>query len=74
MGEKTKTKSSVIYLNKIKTYFSKPQNIILLLFGITATFGTVAPIVAIVKDTFKIHPGTIDAHLTGRATGYSTAN
>ena len=74
MGEKTKTKSSVIYLNKCKTYFSKPQNIILLLFGITATFGTVAPIVAIVKDTFKIHPGTIDAHLTGRATGYSTAN
>ena len=74
MGEQTKTKSSVIYLNKCKTYFSKPQNIILLLFGITATFGTVAPIVAIVKDTFKIHPGTIDAHLTGRATGYSTAN
>lgn len=74
MGEKTKTKSSVIYLNKCKTYFSKPQNIILLLFGITATFGTVAPIVAIVKDTFKIHPGTIDAHLTGRATGYSTVN
>ncbi len=74
MGEKTKTKSSVIYLNKCKTYFSKPQNIILLLFGITATFGTVAPIVAIVKDTFKIHPGTIDAHLTGRTTGYSTVN
>lgn len=74
MGEKTKSKSSVIYLNKCKTYFSKPQNIILLLFGITATFGTVAPIVAIVKDTFKIHPGTIDAHLTGRATGYSTVN
>lgn len=74
MGEKTKSKSSVIYLNKCKTYFSKPQNIILLLFGITATFGTVAPIVAIVKDTFKIHPGTIDAHLTGRVTGYSTAN
>ena len=74
MGEKTKTKSSVIYLNKCKTYFSKPQNIILLLFGITATLGTVAPIVAIVKDTFKIHPGTIDAHLTGRATGYSVVN
>mgnify|MGYP002510634463 FL=1 len=74
MGEKTKTKSSVIYLNKCKTYFFKPQNIILLLFGITATLGTVAPIVAIVKDTFKIHPGTIDAHLTGRATGYSAVN
>ena len=48
----------VIVLNKIKTYFSKPQNIILLLFGIVLTFTTVAPIVAIVEDTFKIHPGT----------------
>jgi len=34
----------------------------------------VAPIVAIVEDTFKIHPGTIDAHLTGKASGYSVAN
>ena len=60
-----KTSKMVIVLNKIKTYFSKPQNIILLLFGIVLTFTTVAPIVAIVEDTFKIHPGTIDAHLTG---------
>lgn len=63
-----------IYLNKLKTYFSKPQNVILLLFGITATFSTVAPIVAIIQDTFKIHPGTIDAHLTGKAVGYSIVN
>lgn len=74
MGEARKTKSSVIYLNRIKTYFSKPQNVILLLFGITATLGTVAPIIAIIKDTFKIHPGTIDAHLTGKASGYSIVN
>lgn len=74
MGEATKTKSSVIYLNRFKTYFSKPQNVILLLFGITVTLGTVAPIIAIVKDTFKIHPGTVDAHLTGRTTGYSIVN
>ena len=69
-----KTSKMVIVLNKIKTYFSKPQNIILLLFGITLTFTTVAPIVAIVEDTFKIHPGTIDAHLTGKASGYSAVN
>ena len=69
-----KTSKMVIVLNKIKTYFSKPQNIILLLFGIVLTFTTVAPIVAIVEDTFKIHPGTIDAHLTGKASGYSFAN
>lgn len=61
-----KTSKMVIVLNKIKTYFSKPQNIILLLFGIVLTFTTVAPIVAIVEDTLKIHPGTIDAHLTGK--------
>ena len=29
----------VILLNKFKTYFSKPQNIILLLFGIGAVSG-----------------------------------
>ena len=52
----------------------KPQNVILLLFGIVLTFTTVAPIVAIVKDTLKIHPGTIDQHLTGRATGYTIVN
>ena len=69
-----KTGRMVIVLNKVKTYFSKPQNIILLLFGIVLTFTTIAPIVAIMEDTFKIHPGTIDAHLTGRASGYSTVN
>lgn len=74
MEQTTKNKSMAIYLNKLKTYFSKPQNVILLLFGITATFSTVAPIVAIIQDTFKIHPGTIDAHLTGKAVGYSIVN
>lgn len=61
-------------LNKVKTYFMKPQNVILLLFGIVLTFTTVAPIVAIVNDTFKIHPGTIDQYLTKKSTGYSIAN
>lgn len=74
MGEKAQKKTFVIYKNKLKTYFMKPQNVILLLFGIVLTFTTIAPIVAIVKDTFKIHPGTIDQHLTGRATGYSIVN
>lgn len=63
-----------IFLNRLKTYFGKPQNVLLLLFGITLTYTTVAPIVAIVQDTFKIHPGTIDQYLTGKATGYSVAN
>ncbi|MBD5099123.1 MAG: iron ABC transporter permease [Clostridiales bacterium] len=65
---------ATILLNKVKTYFSKPHNVILLLMGIVLTFSTVAPIVAIVEDTFKIHPGTIDAHLTGQTSGYTTVN
>ena len=65
---------SMIIKNKLKTYFSKPHNIILLLMGIVLTFSTVAPIVAIVEDTFKIHPGTIDQHLTGMTSGYTLVN
>lgn len=60
--------------NKIKTYFSDPSHVILLLFGILLTITTVAPIVAIVEDTFKIHPGTIDAYLTGKTSGYTIIN
>ncbi|MCM1149538.1 MAG: iron ABC transporter permease [Butyricicoccus sp.] len=66
--------ASTIALNKVKTFFSKPHNVILLLMGIVLTFSTVAPIVAIIEDTFKIHPGTIDAHLTGQAAGYTAVN
>ncbi len=69
-----KASKSVIRRNKIRTYFSKPHNVILLLLGIVTTFTTIAPIIAIVEDTFKIHPGTIDAYLTGQAAGYSTVN
>ena len=60
--------------DRVKTFFSKPHNVILLLMGIVLTITTVAPIVAIVQDTFKIHPGTIDAHLTGQVSGYTLVN
>ena len=63
-----------ILLNQLRTFFSKPHNVILLLMGIVLTVTTVAPIVAIVEDTFKIHAGTIDAHLTGKASGYTLVN
>ena len=67
-----------IRMNKVKTYFSKPQNVILLIFGIILTITTVAPIVAIVQDTFTIHPGTIDANLekkaSGRTSGFTLMN
>ena len=60
--------------NKVKTFFSKPHNVILPLMGIVLTITTVAPIVAIVQDTFKIHPGTIDAYLAGTSQGYTLVN
>lgn len=65
---------TTIYWNRLKTYFSKPYNVILLLMGIVFTITTISPIVAIVQDTLKIHPGTIDAHLTGKAAGYTFVN
>ena len=43
----------------IKTFFSKPHNVILLLMGIVLTITTVAPIIAIVQDTFKITPAPL---------------
>ncbi len=63
-----------IRLNSIKTYLSKPQNIILILTGILVTFTTIAPIVAIIRDTLTIHPGTIDQHLSGKTSGYTLVN
>ncbi len=76
MNQKSSSRSNcaAVRRNKIKTFFSKPHNIILLLMGIVLTITTVAPIIAIVADTFQIHAGTIDAHLTGQAEGYTLIN
>ena len=63
-----------ILWNRFKSYLSKPYNVILLIMGIVLTFSTIAPIIAIVQDTFKIHPGTIDQYLTGKSKGFSFAN
>ena len=74
MADNVTLKTSTVRRNKIRTYFSKPHNVILLLMGIVLTFTTVAPIVAIIRDTFVIHPGTIDAHLTGQSEGFTLIN
>ena len=66
--------STKVKINNIKTFFSKPHNVILVLMGIVLTITTVAPIVAIVQYTFKIHPGTIDQYLTNKAEGYTLIN
>ncbi len=63
-----------LFWAKVKTFFSKPQNVILVLMGIICTFTTFAPIIAIINDTIQIHPGTIDAHLTGKTEGYTLIN
>ncbi len=63
-----------IFWNKVKTFFSKPQNTILVIMALVCTFTTFAPIVAILEDTLKIHPGTIDANLTGRSSGFTIVN
>ena len=65
---------SSILGNRLKTFFSKPYNVILLLLGIVLSFTTIAPIIAILEDTVKIHPGTVDANITGQVSGYSFAN
>ena len=44
------------FLNRLRTFFSKPHNVILLLLGIILTVTTVAPIVAIVQDTSRSTP------------------
>ena len=74
MANNMTLKTSTVRRNKIRTYFSKPHNVILFLMGIVLTFTTVAPIIAIIRDTFVIHPGTIDAHLTGQSEGFTLIN
>lgn len=63
-----------LFWNKLRTFFSKPQNTILVVMAVVCSITTFAPIIAILEDTLKIHPGTIDAHLTGKVTGYSFIN
>lgn len=63
-----------ILWNKVKTFFMQPYNVILVVLGILCTFTTVMPIIAILEDTVKIHPGSIDAYLTGKQSGYSFIN
>ena len=49
-------------LNQFWTYISKPQNAILLALGIILTVTTIFPMITILQDTVKIHPGSIDTN------------
>ena len=73
--EKTGTvNKKAVFINRVKTFLSNPTKMILLLFGITCTISAIAPIIAIVEDTFKVHLGTIDQYLSGQASGWSVVN
>ena len=60
--------------NRLKTFFQKPQNTILVIMAALCTFTTFAPIIAIVEDTLKVHIGTIDQHLSGKTSGFTLVN
>ena len=63
-----------LFWAKTKTFFSKPQNVILVVMGIVCTFTTFAPIIAILNDTVQVHAGTIDQYLSGKAEGFTLVN
>ncbi len=63
-----------VFLNRLRTFFGKPQNTILVVMGIICTITTIAPIVAIIQDTLKVHPGSIDQTISGKAEGFTLAN
>ena len=52
---------SSLSMQRIRTYLSKPQNTILLVLGIILTVTTIFPMITIVQDTIKLHPGSIDS-------------
>jgi iron(III) transport system permease protein len=63
-----------IGLNRILTYFSKPQNLVLLILGIVLSISTIAPVVSILLDTVKVHSGSVDSVNTGKISGYTLYN
>ena len=71
MQQTVKASRARVWLNKLKTTFSKPQNAILLALGILLTFSTVAPMISIALDTVTVHVGSVDSHYTGLKEGYT---
>ena len=74
MQQTVKAGGARVWLNKLKTTFSKPQNAILLALGILLTFSTVAPMISIALDTVTVHVGSVDSHYTGLKEGYTLYN
>ena len=74
MQQTVKASRARVWLNKLKTTSSKPQNAILLALGILLTFSTVAPMISIALDTVTVHVGSVDSHYTGLKEGYTLYN
>ena len=74
MQQTVKASGARVWLNTLKTTFSKPQNAILLALGILLTFSTVAPMISIALDTVTVHVGSVDSHYTGLKEGYTLYN
>jgi len=61
-------------INRLRTYLSKPHHLILLILGIVLSISTIAPIVSIFLDTFRVHVGSVDSINTGKMSGYTFYN
>lgn len=71
-GEKGELKGFAEFLNFLKSYFSKPSNIILIIFAILLTLTVVIPLVFLLYNTVLVHQG--EARRLGVAVGSLTLN
>ena len=60
-------------LNKIKSFFYKPQNVILLLCGIVLSITTIAPIIYLIQDTLYGIIPSLTSYLSATGCGSGTA-
>src|SRR5690554_4615321 len=47
------------YKNRLRTYFSKPHNKILLILSVVLFFLTLVPLFSLIKDSFIVHPSEL---------------
>lgn len=71
-GEKGELKGFAKFLNFLKSYFSKPSNIILIIFAILLTLTVVIPLVFLLYNTVLVHQG--EARRLGVVVGSLTLN
>ena len=69
-----KNESRNLRFQKVKTYFQKPEHIILVIFAIILTVATIVPIFTLLLDTIKVHPGSVDSVLTGKTSEIGRAH